>query len=124
MGFQRRTLEVHESPGYFILNHLTAEMRGYLVADHLADDVYTDAATVEYPRSTWQMFKHTHADSWWLRWLVRRRPVEMDAQTRMLRVEVGRYLAYPEAVVQVPKFGRPVIHEVVQVDRRRGEARR
>ena len=83
------------------------------------DLVAADHEVVEfrwpYPTSTWQTFKDNHNDSWWLRWLVRRRPVQWRHETQTKVVLINRYLGYPDAVIQSVKLGKPFIFEDVKV---------
>lgn len=72
-----------------------------------------------FPASPWQFFKQRHADSWWLRWLVTRRPVQTTRHTvrthKIITTEVRfeRYDTYPQATVRLPEaeFGRPYVLE-------------
>lgn len=98
------------------VDQLVRRLTSYVLREHLADDVYEAAAAVEWPRSTWQMFKATHEASWWLGWLVRRHPVDMHRETRRLTVEVGRYATYPESTITHRGLGPMVIQEVVRED--------
>jgi len=96
-------------------DHLHGELErrisAYVLTDHVADDTFTAVTRAEWPASTWQMFKHRHVASWWLGWLVRRRPVRMQVEVQHVEVEVSRYLGYPEADLRLPELGRPVIFE-------------
>lgn len=83
-----------------------------ILADHIADDYYSDYVTFDYPATTWQMFKQTHEFSWWLGWLVRRYPVQRAGTVKSVSIKVKRYLGYPEA--KVPNMGRPIIYETVE----------
>lgn len=116
VGVSRHMIEVREDAASLIRDHLTAALSGYVLADHLADDTYQAAVPVEYPATTWQMFKHTHAGSWWLSWLVSRRPVRMRVERPVLTVKVGRYLTYPEATLRVPHVGSARVMELVSQD--------
>lgn len=82
-----------------------------LLREHLATDHYQGDTAYQWPATTWQMFKATHADSWWLGWLVRRHPVRMRKETRMVVIRVDRYAAYPEADVPLKDLGRPFPYE-------------
>ena len=107
-------LEQYEDAGSHINGELVRSLRSRVLADHLADDVFTASTSFEAPRSTWQMFKQTHAESWWLRWLVERHPVEMATQRRDVAVNVARYLTYPDAAIRTPEFGPHVIYETAR----------
>ena len=84
-----------------------------VAAKHLCDDFYTGVRYVEFPATTWQMFKETHQDSWWMGWVVRRRPVEYEKEEISVRVQLSRYLKYPDADIDWPKLGRAVPYEHV-----------
>lgn len=78
------------------------------------------AVQCEVPATWWDHLKDTHADTWWLRWLVRRRPVatrtlraervERDTRRVTLSVDVGGMVLYPESALPVrpEEYGRPV----------------
>lgn len=71
-----------------------------------------------FPTSPWQFFKRRHEESWWLGWLVRRRPVRTEATTRRYErfVTIARNVTFPECQRQFPDdFGRPVMVDVVEV---------
>lgn len=80
-----------------------------LLADRVAEDSYTKTVAFIRPKTTWQMFKHTHAGSWWLAWLVSRRPVEYEQTSVDVTVEVKRYLTYPDMAIE--EYGRHFIYE-------------
>lgn len=101
---------------YNILRHMV-ETR--VLAEHLASDTYEKSLYFSYPATTWQMFKNTHAESWWLGWLVRRRPVKMHEVEKTAVVHVDRYLKYPAAEDVKPfspRLGPPVIDEMTSED--------
>lgn len=101
----RAVLEDH--PDYIAYAHegVVTSLTSYVLADHIASDTYTAREMFEAPRSTWQMFKRTHAESWWLGWLVRWHPVENATETRLVSVQVKRYLTYPDAAIRTPSLG-------------------
>ena len=72
-----------------------------VLADQLPPEreVVRDTFTVFVPKSPWQQFKLNHAERWWLRWLVRRRPVRQAAHVFQgeLVVDLTRYQTFPEA---------------------------
>lgn len=84
--------EIHE--------RLVAQLTSHVLADHIADDTYSKAFTFKAPRTTWQTFKQTHAGSWWLGWLVTRRPVVNRHEDVILTVHVKRHLTYPDAAIR------------------------
>lgn len=65
------------------------------------------STSIDLPASPWQHFKQSYGLSWWLRWLVDRRPVITRKVTFNLSVDVMAGLAYPEAIV-APQLGDPV----------------
>lgn len=74
--------------------------------------------TFSSPASPWQHFKANHEHSWWLGWLVRRRPPVMTTQYRRYEatVTIGRHVTFPECGYQFPDvFGRPVVVDTVDV---------
>ena len=95
---------------------LTAEV----LAQKLADETVMDRQrmTVMYPDSPWQMFKNNHDVSWWLRWLVRRRPVRWHTQERAVTLHARwtGYAKFPQAsiVVADDRLGRPVYFSQVE----------
>lgn len=107
--------ELDLSAGYDIdFNQLIYRVEKAVLAEHLADDIYTGYSSCDHPKSTWQMFKHKNQYRWWMRWLVRKRPVVMDVHLHSVKVKVGRYAKYPEAKVVVPQLGRPVPYETIR----------
>jgi hypothetical protein len=105
---QSMEVQVHEDE---LRNQLEHRLSAYVLADHIADDVFTGTTTSEWPETTWQMFKSRHESSWWLGWLVRRRPVRMHTERQTVEIQVSRYLNYPEATLRIESLGRPVIFE-------------
>lgn len=109
---RRARLEVHEDQ---ILGQLVYRLEDYVLAEKLVGDTKTVhcLSAWEVPTSTWQYFKQRHAESWWLGWLVRRRPVVLDheLQERDHEVTFERYATYPESILELPELGRPVIVE-------------
>lgn len=99
----------------FLGNKLLARMTSYVLAEQLVGDTKTIHCTkgYEFPSSPWQFYKQRHASSWWLGWLVARRPVrtEKHYQDREHEVRFERYATYPESTLRAPELGRPVIME-------------
>jgi hypothetical protein len=67
-----------------ILDDMVIQASGYVLGEQLPSHVETATgfARFEAPASWWQHFKHQHGHRWWLRLLVRRRPVRMAAEVR------------------------------------------
>lgn len=65
----------------------------------------------EVPASWWQMFKATYALSWWLAWLVDRRPVRYEVKHKFVSIKYGVDAIYPDARIRLPEetFGRPFV---------------
>lgn len=90
-------------------------LEAYVLAEKLAEDTYHNSILVKTPTSSWQMFKEEHQASWWLRWLVLRRPIQSKTERHTLTVKVERYASYPEANIDVSqRLGRPVPYELIQ----------
>lgn len=91
-----------------LLYTLTAKV----LAEQLPPSQVTETKRFDFdvPASPWQAYKNTHADRWWMRRLVRRRPVRMITYTRdvTLTVDLDRYCLYPQAKVLPDTYGRPV----------------
>lgn len=90
-------------------NWVTATARASILTDKFADERHQ--VTVWAPRTTWQMFKAQHAKSWWMRWFVRRHPVQN--YPRFAEVRIQRMHWYPEARLPREKFGPFYVHEIV-----------
>jgi hypothetical protein len=96
--------------------HLDTIFGGMLL--RLEKDLLTDTraqheyqASLRFPTSPWQHFKHKHRLAWWMRPLLRRRPVREQEYVVTLMVE--RWQTYPEARLPRETFGRAVVFERV-----------
>lgn len=127
---RQRRLDVQRLRACYVVSHREAQVRkvwnpetlvhdleysvlSQVLAEHLAKDTYYNKVMFSAPSSTWQMFKRTHEDSWWLRWLTKRRPVKYLVEFKTLTVDVDRYLRYPDAAIQDPQFGASIVYEAV-----------
>lgn len=74
--------------------------------------------TLDFPASSWQMFKLEHQGSRWLGWLVRRRPVRRIGHTKTatLTTELDRYRTFPQANYVFPKSLGPYVNVAVTRD--------
>lgn len=90
---------------------MTHQLVASVLAEKLPPERVAEQKTFTFsvPASPWQQFKSSHAESWWLRWLVRRRPAAMVTHGFVgeLTVDLDRYWAYPEARV-ARGMGTPV----------------
>jgi hypothetical protein len=107
-------ISMEESPEDFIRNEVRVRIEQFVVAEKLAADRYHTMVGWKQPATTWDMYKHTHADSWWLGWLVRRRPARCKQYSQLATIEVERYAAYPDATVEFPHLGKPVPIELIK----------
>lgn len=107
-------VEVDQDHLALIADRLAVRMETTVLADHLVADHYESHRWVNVPASWWQHFKDTYADSWWLRWLVRRRPPIFDAQHVSMCVSFDRWATYPYARIKEDhRLGAVVYREEV-----------
>lgn len=105
---QQASLHVSPDP---IIGDLMLRLESYVLAEKLVGDTKEVSGAIEFPSSPWQFFKQRHAGSWWLRWLVVRRPVRLTPHRWGTAVTFERYAHYPEATLRTPELGRPVVFE-------------
>lgn len=106
-------LHVENNP-HDVLGPLMLRLESQVLAEKLVGGTYTGTGHKDFPTSPWQFFKQRHADSWWLRWLVVRRPVNTERHTITAKVEVEAHRTYPESTIAIPALGRPVVVEQVR----------
>lgn len=115
------TLSVYEDPADLVASK-RLQFEAHVLSHRIAEATQSTTVTMglDFPASPWQFFKQRHADSWWLGWLVRRRPVRTQRQTKSKRVTltIDRFHEFPEAKVVVPpeSFGRPYVCDMVRWD--------
>jgi hypothetical protein len=99
----------------YTTKNLLLQIHAYILADRLPPESVTERARVSFahPLSPFQHWKHKHQYSWWLRWFVRRWPVTLAHEIRVVELEVilERYRTYPAANFDAPPehFGYPVL---------------
>jgi hypothetical protein len=102
-----------------VWRHLVYQLTAQVLTERLPSGDVRESKTfnIDVPASPWQQYKRDHAASWWLRWLVRRRPPvqRRHSLTGELAVDVTRYWAYPEARVE-RQMGRSVRVAVLNQD--------
>ncbi len=105
------------------LDAMVWALRGVVLGERLAEKEVTvvteGIAVFVFPTSPWQFFKQRHATSWWMRWLVRRRPVRLDHSRqkvqRAKRVVLEQFATFPMSPLRTPEKYRG--SEVVRYDR-------
>lgn len=106
----------------WIYGRFVYRLKADILSERLPDRHYRVSAYVEVPvpATTWQKFKETHEWSWWLGWLVARRPVRTIRRGRpvQVHVDIEDYLLYPWQTRVLPEMGRvvrfPSIHIAVE----------
>jgi hypothetical protein len=106
--------DMQEGAAAFVMDQLLGRLETEVFAQRLVGDTKTGEAVTWFPASPFQFWKQRHAGAWWLRWLVRRRPVREVAHRTPWSVTFERYAHYPAATIETPKLGRPVIWEAFQ----------
>lgn len=100
----------------FELGDRAVSMEAYVLKDHIAKTYHSAWVESLWPQTTWQMFKHTHRDSWWLKWLVMRKPVVYAVDKQNVTVEVDHNYIYPEANLPYRQsLGRPRKYETYEI---------
>ncbi|MDE2101142.1 MAG: hypothetical protein KGL39_28095 [Patescibacteria group bacterium] len=99
-------IEVYED---YAVRNIAVKVRGYLLSHHFANDTYE--AHLSLPADWWQAFKHRFIDRWWMRWYVKRHPVEMKKYTASIKV--ARMHTYPEAPIPCKNSGQTFVLEEV-----------
>lgn len=110
--------------GQYVLENMTLEtwtdhatrdlvlgLRSEVLAQRLDTRTVDQRVEWDAPASWWQMFKATYALSWWLSWLVSRRPVRYTTHHKFTTIKFGVEAIYPDATVRLPEdtFGRPFV---------------
>lgn len=115
------TLMAHDDP-VDLVRAKRIEFEAHVLSHRIAEATQSTTVTMglDFPTSPWQFFKQRHADSWWLGWLVRHRPVRTHRTTKSKKVTltVDRFHEFPEARVVVPReyFGKPYLYDAVRWD--------
>jgi len=86
-----------------------------IMAEVLTDHVETlrQTAKLNVPATWWQHFKQDHEQNWFMRKLIKRRPIRYTTWSSDVIFE--RLMRYPDARIALPEsqFGHPVICESV-----------
>jgi hypothetical protein len=111
-GFFLKDFRLTQDNQAYFEDHFVARITGTVLGQSLPGGVYRTSATAkfEYPASPWQHFKRNHSRAWWLRWLVKRRPVQTAKAYRTARVEFDyeHNVVFPMQRSYRPSLGRAV----------------
>lgn len=105
-----------------LMEEFVAEIETAVYAQRLttATDIDRQTVTFMVPATTWGMFKDRHAQSWWLRWWVKRHPpkIQVLRETVVLHTEWRGYATFPDMseVIEDKTLGAPIF---VSLKRRR-----
>lgn len=107
-----------------ILRGLLVRLSAYVQAERLPPHEATDTATltVQVPSSWWQHFKYQYQSKWFMRSLVRRKPVKFNDKTAtaVLTARWENLATYPMSNFVTPldegTFGRAVIVSTLKQD--------
>lgn len=94
-----------------LVDQLVVRLESYVQTEKLVGDTKAVYLHLDFPASPWQHYKQKHANAWWLRWLVVRRPVVLKTHSQQRDVVFERYALYPESALQTRELGRPIIVE-------------
>ena len=103
-------VDVEIEQGY-LAERFTAHLITYVLAEKLLSDTQDVMWHVRVPATSWQMFKQEHEFSWWLGWLVRRRPVKEKMLHHTDTFTFDRYALFPHSSLSHPYLGEPYIFE-------------
>jgi hypothetical protein len=98
------------SPMGFALDQVVLHLRAFVLTHDLGEHSVTRTKTVDWPATPWQHWKQRHAEAWWLRWFVARRPVRMQTEVVDFHEAWQELAAYPwqTRLPRMPEgFGAP-----------------
>lgn len=106
-----------------LLEDAAVELSSKVLAEQIGGERIAKSETVEHTfiviDGSFQRWKERHKESWWLGWLVRRRPVRHIVrsvqQEVTLTVDVTDYATFPRANYREPPdvFGAPVFRRMI-----------
>ena len=109
-SFTRDSMEFQQREADRMVYKLSADV----LAEKLPPETINESriAVWNFPRSSWQHFKLEHSESWWLGWLVRRRPVQYAVHDKQvtLTVNLERYRTFPQANIAYPPELGPYVN--------------
>ena len=94
-----------------LVGEIVWALEGVVLAERLAEKEITVVtkgyATFRFPTSPWQYFKQRHVTAWWMRWLVRRRPIRLGTSRseviRSKRVRLEQFATFPMSPIRTPE---------------------
>jgi hypothetical protein len=96
-----------------VVSHFRSEVLAHTFSTETAEK----QVRFQVPASWWQAFKATYALTWWLSWLVDRRPVRYRTEAKTAHFRVATQAIFPDATVRYPKeLGNPVVIRRVQAE--------
>jgi hypothetical protein len=102
----------------FFLNTILVRMQARMLAQKALTRAVDVWVPFRYPSSPWQHYKRNHEASWWLGWLVRRRPVQEKTVQKVAHVEVDQAAVYPQQglidATLRDRLGSPLIIETIR----------
>jgi len=86
-----------ETYSEYVLNQLVHRLTAFVLAERVDTKPYTAIEHVYFPESPWQHFKQKHQLLWWMKWFVKRRPVDYQKVDVTVSVTADLYATYPRA---------------------------
>lgn len=120
-GIVDAELSVEQAAMRRAADDMIVRLRAWVLKYKLPGHTVNKRLTVhwEVPATWWDHFKADHADSWWLGWLVRWRPAQMQQRCRSVRFRAAweDMALYPWQTFAPShrNLGRPVRHVEVHV---------
>lgn len=105
-ALERMKIDVHKAT----VGGLVYELSTSILAEKIPPAQFTESTTVTYatPATPWDHFKQNHCAAWWLRWF--KPPVMIEHQRYVtLTVTIDGRWTYPQASIQLPECGDPVL---------------
>jgi hypothetical protein len=72
--------------------------------------------SIPFPKTAWDMIKLQQRNRWWMRWWVKRHPIQYHSYDWSAWATFKRYALFPESTLQVKELGKSLIWEKVNVE--------
>ena len=113
-SFTRDSMELQQREAHYQADRMLCRLTADVLTEKLPPETINESriAVWNFPRSSWQHFKLEHSESWWLGWLVRRRPVQYAVHDKQvtLTVDLERYRTFPQANIAYPPELGPYVN--------------